>query len=212
MEVLDYGIRAKCSCGNLYEDDLQRIRRNRKCCPACSLARGREKWTNLVLEKRDKQIILSLTMLEERTGRKLDRMNLRMSATEIRSEMQSVLNTWNRVMKRLYRNKCVISGSPNICIHHLDAVGINPKAICDIYNGVAISKELHTEFHSQYDQFSGTCVKEDFEEFYFSKTGHIFIQSEHLDLDLLEKHYASNFKESVNKRLNCLRHSSHEQL
>jgi hypothetical protein len=49
-----------------------------------------------------------------------------------------------------------------------------PEERYDPSNGVTLSEKLHVDFHNKYDKYKGDCTKEQFEEFYQSKTGKKF--------------------------------------
>jgi hypothetical protein len=86
--------------------------------------------------------------------------------------------TWSKKVKKIYNNVCCISGtSDNLDAHHLIAISnkvVDDCELNDISNGVCINHDLHVEFHKKYDKFTGTCTKEQFDDFFFIKTNSTF--------------------------------------
>jgi hypothetical protein len=78
---------------------------------------------------------------------------------------------WSRKIKKIFNNECCISGEKtNLVAHHLNAANLNFDDVDNTTNGVCITNKLHVEFHLKYDNFKGTCLRKDFEEFFYEKT------------------------------------------
>lgn len=80
-------------------------------------------------------------------------------------------------VRQSYRYQCCISGNDDMSelqVHHLNSRSKYGELTNDINNGVLIHKDLHVEFHSKYDKFTGNCNANMFYEFFREKTGNDF--------------------------------------
>ena len=59
-------------------------------------------------------------------------------------------------------------------VHHLNSCSNYKELANDVKNGVLIHKDLHVEFHSKYDKFTGNCDAGMFYDFFRKKTGNDF--------------------------------------
>ncbi len=102
----------------------------------------------------------------------------------VRQQMERKDGFYQQV--KLFHNfTCVLTGikatrKTPVASHHLDNAAHHLDRAEDVHNGVCILHSLHKEFHDTYGYGNNTA--EQFSEFYFSKTGHLF--SEVYDLSL----------------------------
>lgn len=96
-------------------------------------------------------------------------------------------------IKKSFRYKCCISGSEDLSqlqVHHLNSKSKYPELTNDYHNGVLIHKDLHIEFHLNYDKFTGECDEDMFYEFFLNKTGINF--DEYINKNKLGKYYENS--------------------
>lgn len=103
--------------------------------------------------------------------------NLELTDSEIRWSQE--YRNWRDSVREKYSYKCVISENLNkkddkIKIHHLNGFNWDIKNRFNVDNGVCLSSSIHDEFHQIYG--NGNNTREQFEEFYFNKTGKLFTQ------------------------------------
>lgn len=100
---------------------------------------------------------------------------LNLSDSDIRWSKE--YSDWRDSVREKYNYECIISGNKNkptdkIKVHHLNGFNWDIENRFNINNGVCLSNSVHEEFHRIYGK--GNNTREQFEEFYFNKTGKLF--------------------------------------
>jgi 5-methylcytosine-specific restriction endonuclease McrA len=82
------------------------------------------------------------------------------------------LKKWRRDSLEKYGKKCMITGEKTrLEVHHIKGRTKYPEEKLNLENSFIMTKKLHSEFHSRFDKFKGTCDEIDLEIFVKEKTG-----------------------------------------
>lgn len=139
-----------CSCGTVFRTDWSHLRRqgHRATCTPCSYeSTRRENSIHWMADKSD----------------------------EDRAKDRSAYAWWPRKVLEAHDFTCAISGirGKELAAHHLYNYGHYPEFRSLVCNGVALSRELHDEFHQLYGKGNNTL--EQFQEFHLMKSGRPYI-------------------------------------